>query len=67
MEIVGKFTAERLDNGQVVEGNLIYIERKSFAYILTEENLNQIVVDEDGNCRCTLIRVMEKSIKKVFV
>ena len=38
-ETLGKFTALRMDNGEVIEGNLIYRENSPFAYILTEENL----------------------------
>lgn len=62
-ETLGKFTAQRIDNGEVVEGNLIYGESSPFVYILTEENFNRMIVDDKGNCKCTLIRVMEKSLK----
>lgn len=62
-ETLGKFTAQRIDNGEVVEGNLIYGESSPFVYILTEENFNRMIVDDKGNCKCTLIRVMEKVLK----
>ena len=62
-ETLGKFTAQRIDNGEVVEGNLIYGESSPFVYILTEENFNRMIVDDKGNCKWTLIRVMEKSLK----
>ena len=41
-ETLGKFTALRMDNGEVIEGNLIYRENSPFVYILTEENFNKI-------------------------
>lgn len=62
-ERLGKFTACRMDNGDVVEGSLIYKEGSPFAYILTEENFNRMFVDDNGNCKCALIRVLRKSIK----
>lgn len=64
-ENIGLFRANRLDNGEVVEGNLIYLKGHSFAYILTVDNIGRIVVDADGNCTCKLIRVMEKSIQRI--
>ena len=64
-ENIGFFRANRLDNGEVVEGNLIYCKGHSFAYILTADNIGRIVVDADGNCTCKLIRVMEKSIERI--
>jgi hypothetical protein len=62
-ETLGKFTALRMDNGEVIEGNLIYRENSPFAYILTEENFKRMIVDDEGNCKCTLIRVLKKSPK----
>ena len=62
-ENIGLYRANRLDNGEVVEGNLIYRKGYSFAYILTADNINKIMVDEDGKCTCKLVRVMEKSIE----
>lgn len=64
-ENIGFYRANRLDNGEVVEGNLIYRRGYSFAYILTVDNINKIMVDEDGNCTCKLVRVMEKSIQRI--
>ena len=64
-ENIGLFRANRLDNGEVVEGNLIYRKGHSFAYILTVDNINKIMVDTDGNCTCKLVRVMEKSIQRI--
>ena len=64
-ENIGLFRANRLDNGEVVEGNLIYHKGHMFAYILTVDNINKIMVDEDGNCTCKLVRVMEKSIERI--
>lgn len=61
-EALGKFSAQRIDNGEVIEGNLIYVEYGPFVYILTEENYKRMIVDDEGNCKCTLIRVMRKSI-----
>lgn len=61
-EALGKFSAQRIDNGEVIEGNLIYVEYSPFVYILTEENYKRMIVDDEGNCKCTLIRVMRKSI-----
>ena len=64
-ENIGLFRANRLDNGEVVEGNLIYRKGHSFAYILTVDNINKIMVDTDGNCTCKLVRVMEKSTQRI--
>lgn len=64
-ENIGLYKANRLDNGEVVEGNLIYRKGHSFAYILTVDNINKIMVDTDGNCTCKLVRVMEKSIQRI--
>lgn len=64
-ENIGLYRANRLDNGEVVEGNLIYRKGYSFAYILTVDNINKIMVDIDGNCTCKLVRVMEKSIQRI--
>lgn len=64
-EALGKFTAQRIDNGEVIEGNLIYGENSPFVYILTEENYKRMIVDDEGNCKCTLIRVMRKSIESL--
>lgn len=64
-ENIGLYRANRLDNGEVVEGNLIYRKGYSFAYILSADNIGRIVVDADGNCTCKLIRVMEKSIQRI--
>lgn len=64
-ENIGLFRANRLDNGEVVEGNLIYRKGYSFAYILTVDNINKIMVDTNGNCTCKLVRVMEKSIERI--
>lgn len=64
-ENIGLYRANRLDNGEVVEGNLIYRKGYSFAYILPADNIGRIVVDEDGNCTCKLVRVMEKSIQRI--
>ena len=64
-ENIAFFRANRLDNGEVVEGNLIYCKGYSFAYILTFDNINKIMVDTDGNCTCKLVRVMEKSIQRI--
>ena len=61
-EVLGKFTAQRIDNGEVIEGNLICGENSPFVYILTEENFKRMIVDDEGNCKCTLIRVMKKSL-----
>ncbi len=66
-ETLGKFIAQRIDNGEVIEGNLIKGKNSPFAYILTEENFKRMIVDDEGNCKCTLIRVMKKSIKKQVV
>ena len=54
-ENIGLFRANRLDNGEVVEGNLIYRKGHLFAYILTVDNIGRIVVDTDGNCTCKLV------------
>lgn len=62
-ETLGKFTAQRIDNGEVIEGNLIYGESSPFVYILTEENFKRMIVDDEGNCKYTLIRVMKKVLK----
>ena len=62
-EVLGKFTAQRIDNGEVIEGNLVCGENSPFVYILTEENFKRMIVDDEGNCKCTLIRVMKKSLK----
>ena len=64
-ENIGLYRANRLDNGEVVEGNLIYLKGYSFAYILTVDNINKIMVDTNGNCTCKLVRVMEKSIERI--
>ena len=64
-ENIGLYRANRLDNGEVVKGNLIYRKGYSFAYILTVDNINKIMVDTNGNCTCKLIRVMEKSIERI--
>ena len=64
-ENIGFYRANRFDNGEVVEGNLIYRKGHSFAYILTVDNINKIMVDTDGNCTCKLVRVMEKSIQRI--
>ena len=64
-ENIGLYRANRLDNGEVVEGNLIYCKGYSFAYILPADSIGRIVVDTDGNCTCKLIRVMEKSIQRI--
>lgn len=64
-ENIGLYRANRLDNGEVVKGNLIYRKGHSFAYIFTVDNINKIMVDEDGNCTCKLVRVMEKSIERI--
>lgn len=64
-ENIGLYRANRLDNGEVVEGNLIYCKGYSFAYILTVDNINKIMVDTNGNCTCKLVRVMEKSIERI--
>lgn len=55
---IGQYTAQRIDNGEVVQGNLIYTKENPFVYILTKENSNKKIVDENGNCQCNLIRVM---------
>ena len=64
-ENLGLFRANRLDNGEVVEGNLIYRKGHLFSYILPVDDIGRIVVDTDGNCTCKLIRVMEKSIERI--
>lgn len=64
-ENIGLFRANRLDNGEVVEGNLIHLKGYSFAYILPADNIGRIVVDTDGNSTCKLVRVMEKSIQRI--
>lgn len=64
-ENIGLYRANRLDNSEVVEGNLIYRKGYSFAYILTVDNINKIMVDTNGNCTCKLVRVMEKSIERI--
>lgn len=64
----GKYLARRIDNGKVVEGNLICGDGSLFAYILTEENLKKMVVNElkDGETtNCKLTRVLENSIQKI--
>ncbi|EDT15766.1 TPA: hypothetical protein I9080_002102 [Clostridium perfringens] len=65
--MIGIYKAVRLDNGEEVEGNLIYQDDSPFAYILTKENFSSMVVNELNDCQtsCNLIRVMKKTIKKV--
>lgn len=60
----GCYSAKRMDNGEIVEGNLIYKEGSPFAYILTPANYDKMIVDElnNGKTSCNLIRVMESSI-----
>ena len=42
---------------------MIYGESSPFVYILTEENFKRMIVDDEGNCEYTLIRVMKKVLK----
>lgn len=43
-ENIGLFRANRLDNGEVVEGNLIYRKVHIFAYILTVDNISELPI-----------------------
>ncbi|MCD7725847.1 MAG: hypothetical protein LUI12_09940 [Clostridiales bacterium] len=64
-KITGIYSAKRMDNGETVEGNLIYMQ-SAFAYILTKENYNKMIInDESETEHCQLIRVMERSIRQV--
>lgn len=63
---LGQFVAARLDNGKLVKGCLIYQHGSPFTYILTDKNIDWMMVDKDGNCKCKLIRVMSKDIREVF-
>ena len=60
-ESIGLYRANRLDNGEVVEGNLIYRKGYSFAYILIVDNIGGIVVDTDGNCTASLYELWKKA------
>ena len=62
-DMIGLFKAKRMDNGEEVIGNLIF-HGGPFAYILTKENYQKMVVDElnHGFTTCNLIRVMGESI-----
>lgn len=61
----GIYTAQRMDNGELVEGNLICQEGSPFAYILTADNFKHMCVDEsnNGKTECNLIRVLKHSIR----
>lgn len=61
---LGQFLAAREDNGDLVKGCLIYTHGSPFTYILTEENANGMIVDDEGNCKCKLIRVMSRDIRE---
>lgn len=63
----GNYLARRMDNGEVVEGNLIHKEGSPFCYILTSENFDRMIVDElnNGETQCNLIRVIEKSVEQI--
>lgn len=63
--MIGKYSAKRMDNGDVVEGNLIFVPGDPFSYILTKENKDRMIVDDFGKCECFLIRVLEYSIKQL--
>ena len=63
---LGQFAAARLDNGELVKGCLIYQHGSPFTYILTNENIDRMIFDDDGNCKCKLVRVMSKDIREVF-
>ena len=63
---LGQFVAARLDNEKLVKGCLIYQHGSPFTYILTDENIDRMIVDDDGNCKCKLIRVISKNIREVF-
>ena len=61
---LGQFLAARLDNGKLVKGCLIYKHGSPFTYILTDVNMDRMIVDDDGNCKCKLVRVMGKDIRE---
>lgn len=61
---LGQFVAARLDNGKLVKGCLIYQHGSPFTYILTNGNIDRMIVDDDGNCKCKLVRVMSKDIRE---
>ena len=56
-----------MDNGEVVEGNLICREGSPFFYILTSENFDKMSIDElnDGETHCNLIRVMGATVEQI--
>lgn len=63
----GNYLARRMDNGEVIEGNLIYKEGNPFVYILTHENYDKMRVDElnEGETHCNLIRVIGESVEQI--
>lgn len=63
----GNYKANRMDNGEIVEGNLICKAGSPFAYILTPDNFDKMTVNElnDGETKCTLIRVLAKSVEQI--
>lgn len=63
---LGQFLAARLDNGELVKGCLIYQHGSPFTYIITNENIDRMIVDDDGNCKCKLVRVMSKDIRGFY-
>ena len=62
----GIYSARRIDNGEIIEGNLICKKGSPFCYILTNENFDHMIVDElnNGFTYCSLIRVMEHTVKR---
>lgn len=62
----GNYLARRMDNGEVIEGNLICKEGSPFVYILTHENYDKMCVDElnGGKTHCNLVRVIGESVEQ---
>lgn len=60
---LGLYEGKTITNGKKVVGNLIY-QHPPFAYILTKKNADHMIVTDDGECTCKLIRILSNSIKK---
>ena len=62
----GNYLSKRMDNGEIVEGNLIFKEGSPYAYILTHDNFDKMRVNElNGQTQCNLVRVLENSIEQI--
>lgn len=67
LNVLGKYKAKRFDNGEWVEGNLIFDETYSpFAFIVTKDALGKTIIPLDStetDISIEVIRVMVKSIE----